>query len=150
MELINGWIEYIIIAKRTETITINVFPTKIIDMNKGRSRRKTVDNNLILSNLSPRYPDRICPKKPVNIIADTIEFAFEPNSKLNTEGINVLNTVNDNPTTKEIRKKIDKIEFCFLSLKSFGLIISIFSVFGINFIERGNKKTFKIAVKINA
>ena len=150
MELINGWIEYIIIAKRTETITINVFPTKIIDMNKGRSRRKTVDNNLILSNLSPRYPDRICPKKPVNIIADTIELAFEPNSKLNTEGINVLNTVNDNPTTNEIRKKIDKIEFCFLSLKSFGLIISIFSVFGINFIERGNKKAFKIEVKINA
>ncbi len=150
MELINGWIEYIIIAKRTETITINVFPTNIIDINKGRSMRKTIDNNLILSNLSPRYPDRICPKKPVNIIADTIEFAFEPKSKLNTEGINVLNTVNDKPTTNEIRKKIDRIEFCFLSLKSSRPIISIFSVFGINFIERGNKKAFKIAVKTNA
>jgi len=150
MELINGWIEYIIIAKRTETITINVFPTNIIDTNKGRSMRKTIDNNLILSNLSPRYPDRICPKKPVNIIADTIEFAFEPKSKLNTEGINVLNTVNDKPITNEIRKKIDRIEFCFLSLKSSRPIISIFSVFGINFIERGNKKAFKIAVKTNA
>ena len=150
MELINGWIEYIIIAKRTETITINVFPTKIIDMNKGRSRRKTADNNLILSNLSPRNPDRICPKKPVNIIADTTEFAFEPKSKLKTEGIKVLKTVNERPTTKEIRKKIVKIEFSFLSLKSFKLIISIFSVFGINLKDRGNKKAFKIAVKINA
>ena len=75
---------------------------------------------------------------------------MEPKSKLNTEGINVLKTVNDKPTTNETRKKIIKIEFCLLSLKSFKLIISIFSVLGINFKERGNKKTFKIAVKINA
>ena len=34
MELINGWIEYIKIANRTETITINFFPAKIIDINK--------------------------------------------------------------------------------------------------------------------
>tara|TARA_Y100000991_G_scaffold198752_1_gene170015 strand:- start:40 stop:279 length:240 start_codon:yes stop_codon:yes gene_type:complete len=79
-----------------------------------------------------------------------MELEFDPKSKLNTEGINVLKTVNDKPTTNEIRKNIDKIEFCLLSLKSFILIISILSVLGMNFKERGSKKAFKIAVKINA
>ena len=150
IEFIRGWIEYIIIAKRTETNIINVFPTKRIKINKGKSNRKTADNNLILSNLSPRYPERIWPINPVNIIAETMELEFDPKSKLNTEGINVLKTVNDKPTTNEIRKNIDKIEFCLLSLKSFILIISILSVLGMNFKERGIKKAFKIAVKINA
>ena len=150
IEFIRGWIEYIIIAKRTETNIINVFPTKRIEINKGKSNRKTADNNLILSNLSPRYPERIWPINPVNIITETMELEFDPKSKLNTEGINVLKTVNDKPTTNEIRKNIDKIEFCLLSLKSFILIISILSVLGMNFKERGIKKAFKIAVKINA
>ena len=150
IELIRGWIEYIIIANRIETNIINFFPTKRMDINRGKSKRKTVDNNLILSNLSPRYPERIWPINPVNIIAETIELEFKPKSKLNTEGIKVLKTVNDNPTTNEIKKKIDKMEFWLLSLKSLKLIISIFSVFGINFKERGIRSAFKIAVKINA
>ena len=79
-----------------------------------------------------------------------MELEFDPKSKLNTEGINVLKTVNDKPTTNEIKKNIDKIEFCLLSLKSFILIISILSVLGMNLKERGIKKAFKIAVKINA
>tara|TARA_B100000965_G_scaffold337680_1_gene304573 strand:+ start:367 stop:606 length:240 start_codon:yes stop_codon:yes gene_type:complete len=79
-----------------------------------------------------------------------MELEFKPKSKLNTEGINVLKTVNDKPTTNEIKKKIDRIEFCLLSLKSLKLIISIFFVLGINFKESGIKKAFKIAVKINA
>ena len=69
-----------------------------------------------------------------------MELEFEPKSKLNTEGINVLKTVNDKPTTNEIKKKIDRIEFCPLSLKSFKLIISIFLVLGMNFKESGIKK----------
>ena len=150
IEFINGWIEYIIIAKKTETNIISVFPTKIIEINKGISKIKTADNNLILSNLSPKYPDSIWPIKPVNIIPETMELEFEPKSKLNTEGINVLKTVNDKPTTNEIKKKIDRIEFCLLSLKSFKLIMSIFLVLGMNFKESGIKKVFKIAVKINA
>ena len=36
---------------------------------------------------------------------ETMELEFEPKSKLNTEGINVLKTVNDKPTTNEIKKK---------------------------------------------
>ena len=150
IELINGWIEYIIIAKKTETKIISVLPTKIIEINRGRSKIKTADNNLILSNLSPKYPESIWPMKPVNIMPETMEFEFEPKTLLKTEGMNVLKTVNDKPTTNEIKKKIDRIEFCPLSLKSFKLIISIFLVLGMNFKESGIKKAFKIAVKINA
>jgi hypothetical protein len=87
------------------------FPTNIIDIYKGNNRRNTNDSNFILSNLSPRYPDNICPKNPVNKIAETIELEFSPKSILKTEGINVLKIVNDKPTTNDIIKKIFNIEF---------------------------------------
>jgi hypothetical protein len=87
------------------------FPTKRIDINRGNNKRNTNDSNFILSNLSPRYPDNICPINPVSIITETIEFEFSPKSMLKTDGINVLNTVKDSPTTNDIIKKIFNIEF---------------------------------------
>ena len=95
----------------SKIIINNFFPTNMIEINKGSNKTNTNDNNLILSNLSPRYPDNTCPNSPVSIIAETIELEFSPKSMLKTEGINVLNIVKDKPTTNDIMKKIFSIEF---------------------------------------